>query len=125
MAAPVAASHPPYAGEPRRPTHPARSVADARIIDGVEFQRLLRLKRRVVGPMLAGGLGFFLVTLALAGFARPLMAEKIAGPLNLGYGLVLGVYAMCWGLAILYAFLAETCFDPQAARAIAEREARS
>ena len=68
---------------------------------------------------------FFLAVLIMAGFARPLMGAKITGSLNVGYALVLATYAMCWGLASLYAVIADTRLDPQAARAVAEREARS
>ena len=129
MSAPLDASQapgaPPRATESPGSARPSRPAAGGRTIDGPEFQGLLRLKRRTVGPMLAGGLGVFIVVLALAGTARPLMVEKVVGPLNLGYVLVLALYVLCWMLAVLYAFLAGTRFDPQADRAVAEREARS
>lgn len=108
MAAPFVAPRPPNALEPSDTTsllRPRFSTAGRRVVDGSEFRSLLSLKRRTIGPMLAGGMTFFLAVLALAGFARPLMSEKVVGPLNLGYALILATYAMCWGLAILYTFV--------------------
>lgn len=128
MATPFVEPRPPNAVEPsdsKSLTLPKFYPAGPRVIDGFEFQALLSLKRRTIWPMLGSGMTFFLAILMLAGFARPLMSEKLVGALNLGYALVLAVYVMCWGLAILYAFVADTRFDPQAARAVAEREVRS
>jgi uncharacterized membrane protein (DUF485 family) len=87
------------------------------------FRNLLASKRRFIAPLLAFYLTYFLGVMLLAGFARPLMSSKVFGPLSLGYVLIIGIYLMCWGLAVLYAYFAERIFDPQAARAVAEFEA--
>lgn len=86
------------------------------------FQRLMQAKRRAIGSMLAGSLGLFFVMMLLAGYARPFMAMKILGPLNVGYAMILLTYVMCWGLAILYAFIAHRVFDPLAAKSARDAE---
>lgn len=82
------------------------------------FRRLIDTKRRVISLLLGGSLGFFFLVLLLAGYARPLMAAKFAGPLNLGYVLVIGIYLVSWGAALLYTFAAHRRFDPLAREAL-------
>jgi len=107
----------PASALPLAPTRPALPF-------GREFRSLLDLKRRTIGPMLGVTLAAFVVVLVLAGYARPLMTAKVAGSLPLGYALIAGIYGLCWGVAVLYAYLADARYDPQAERAVAEQGAR-
>lgn len=104
----VAPPSPPLA--PRMPDWHARVQRPA-------FRRLIEAKRRAIGWLLGLSLGFFFVTLLLAGYARPLMAAKAVGTLNIGYVLVIAVYLVTWGSALLYTLAAHRIFDPLAAAA--------
>ncbi len=84
------------------------------------FQDLLRLKVRVLTPLMVVSLGVFLAVMLLAGFARDLMIVKV-GPLGVGYLLIIGLYGMCWVLGVLYMRIAAREFDPRAERARLER----
>lgn len=84
-----------------------------------QFQKLLAAKRRTVTLLLIVPVAFFLAVTVLAGFDRPLMTQKIVGPLGFGYLLIIATYVLCWVSAIIYVNLAGRVFDPQA-RAIAE-----
>lgn len=64
--------------------------------------------------MLVLSIAFFLLVTLLAGFARPLMTQKVFGPLGLGYVLIIVTYLVCWVSAIIYVNLADRFFDPQA-----------
>ena len=98
----------------------ARANPGARLVALPAFRRLLALKRRAVGPMIAFYVVAYFGVMLLMGFARPAMGAKLVGPLTVGYALVLGLYAMCWLIAGLYTFAATRWFDPAA---VAAREA--
>jgi uncharacterized membrane protein (DUF485 family) len=87
------------------------------------FRELLRLKWRVIAPMMTIYLLFFSGLMLLAGYARPLMAAAALGPLNVGYVLIIIAYPMCWAVAFIYVFAADAWFDPKA-RAAARNVAR-
>lgn len=55
----------------------------------------------------------------LAGFARPLMAAKALGPLNVGFVLIAANYVLSWVLALIYVHVANERFDPLVARVAA------
>lgn len=77
------------------------------------FQELLRLKWRVIAPMLALYSVFFSGLMLLAGYARPLMAAAVWDGLDVGYTLIIATFLMCWGLALLYVLAADRAFDPK------------
>jgi uncharacterized membrane protein (DUF485 family) len=87
------------------------------------FRELLRLKWRVIAPMMIVYLLFFSGLMLLAGYERPLMAAAALGPLSVGYVLIIIAYPMCWAAAFIYVFAADAWFDPKA-RAIARGVAR-
>ncbi len=107
----------------------APSPADARYWDAAlasaTFSTLLQTKTRLIRPLLLASFGFIVATCLLAGYAKGLLALKVAGAFNLGYLLVLGVYLLCWGVAVIYVRTANAAFDAQAAAAIAALPARS
>jgi uncharacterized membrane protein (DUF485 family) len=45
------------------------------------------------------------------------MAQRVIGPINVGYFLILSVYVMVWILAIAYVRVANRSFDPKVVRA--------
>ncbi len=89
------------------------------------FEDLLTAKRRTIAPMLIFSLGFFFGIMLLAGFARAFMAEKLIGSLNVGYGLVVGIYLVCWTVAIFYYLVATFYLDPLANRLLADQALRA
>ena len=86
-------------------------------VSTAEFRDLLLTKKKVISYLLGISLGFFFIVLLLAGYNRPLMAEKVSGSLNIGYVLVIAIYLASWGAALLYTFAAHRVFDPLAAKA--------
>lgn len=86
-------------------------------VNTAEFKDLLLTKKKVISYLLGVSLAFFFIVLLLAGYNRPLMAEKVSGSLNIGYVLVIAIYLASWGAALLYTFTAHRVFDPLAAKA--------
>lgn len=75
------------------------------------FKDLIRAKRRIVGPLLIATLGFFVGVTLLAGYAKGFMTTRLTGSLNVGFGLILVVYLVCWAGALLYVHAADGKFD--------------
>lgn len=61
---------------------------------------------------------------ALAGFAKGLVGMKVIGSVNLGFVLIALNYLLSWLLAILYGRIAQSKFDPLAARAVLDASER-
>ncbi len=89
------------------------------------FKALIAAKASVIIPLLGLSMAFFLGVMLLAGFAREFMTQKVFGPLNVGYVLILATYVMCWVMAIIYAYVADNVFDPKAERARTDHEQRA
>lgn len=85
-----------------------------------EFHDLITQKRRILPWILVPPLAFFFIVTLLAGFARPLLSEKLFGGMALGYLLVIATYLACWISALIYVRVAEVIFDPLAKK-IAEK----
>lgn len=79
-----------------------------------EFKNLIKKKRRTIPWILIPPLALFFVVTLLAGFARPLLSEKLFGGVALGYLLVLAIYLACWIAALVYVRVADSVFDPLA-----------
>lgn len=91
------------------------------------FRALMSAKTRFLVPVVAIYLGFYLGVALLAGFAREFMAQSVIGALNVGYLLILAIYAMAWIIALIYVRVANRSFDPKAEQALTalhERERR-
>lgn len=84
--------------------------------DDADFQALLRKKLRTIAPMFVVYIVAYLGLSTLAGFARPLLGEKVAGAANLGFAIILGNYLLAWALAIAYALITAKEHDPLVAR---------
>jgi uncharacterized membrane protein (DUF485 family) len=94
------------------------SEAPVAAVQSMSFRALVNSKIRVVAPLLGLSLLFILGTALLAGYDRSLMAQKVVGALNVGYLLVLLMYALSWAVACIYVHAANNRFDAQAAQAV-------
>ena len=83
------------------------------------IQSLIAAKLRFLVPMTIIFLVGYIGLTVIAGFAKGLMALKIAGPINLGFTLIALNYVLSWGLALIYERVANKIFDPLASRATA------
>ena len=90
------------------------------VVASPAFVQLLAVKRRTIGPMLLFSVGFFLVLTLFCGYARSLANEDVAGPLGLGYVLIISLYGICWLMAIAYVHIADNIFDAKAGEVSAE-----
>jgi uncharacterized membrane protein (DUF485 family) len=82
---------------------------------------LVATKLRCVAPMIAVYLTVYLGLSILCGFAKPLLAMKVLGPVNLGFALIALNYLVAWVLAVIYARVANRVHDPLVQRIVARR----
>ncbi|HEX3257487.1 MAG TPA: DUF485 domain-containing protein [Pseudonocardia sp.] len=80
-----------------------------------EFQALRRRLRRFVFPMSALFLGWYLAYVLLASYAKPFMAVKLAGDINVGLLLGLLQFVSTFVITTLYVRFARRAVDPAAA----------
>jgi uncharacterized membrane protein (DUF485 family) len=78
------------------------------------FRKLMSIKRRAIAPLLGISLMYSFGVALLSGFAHDVMSTKVSGSFTLGYLLVLGIYGVCWLVAIAYVVVANRLFDSQA-----------
>jgi uncharacterized membrane protein (DUF485 family) len=93
------------------------SAAPVSAVHLMSFRALVSAKIRVVAPLLGLSLLFIFGTALLAGYDRPLMAQKVVGAFNVGYLLVLLMYGLSWAAACIYVYAANNRFDAHAALA--------
>jgi len=93
------------------------SEAPVAAVQSMSFRALVSVKIRVVAPLLGFSLLFILGTALLAGYDRPLMAQKVVGAFNVGYLLVLLMYGLSCAVACIYVYAANNRFDALAALA--------
>lgn len=89
-------------------------------------QKLVAEKLKFLVPMTVIFMVGYIGLTALAAFAKPVMAIKVIGSVNLGFVLIAANYVLAWILAIVYTRVANATFDPlarQAAAALQQREA--
>ena len=79
---------------------------------------LIGEKLKYLVPMTVLFMTCYVGVTALAGFARGLVGMKVVGSVNLGFVLIALNYLLSWLLAILYGHIAQSRFDPLAARAV-------
>jgi uncharacterized membrane protein (DUF485 family) len=82
---------------------------------------LVATKLRCVAAMIAVYLTAYLGLSILSGFAKPLLATKVLGPVNLGFALIALNYLVAWVLAVIYAWIANRVHDPLVQRIVARR----
>ena len=81
-----------------------------------EFQVLRRRLRRFVFPMSALFLGWYLAYVLLASYAKPFMAIKLAGDINVGLVLGLLQFVTTFVITGLYIRYAGRVLDPASTR---------
>lgn len=99
---------PPEAGGSVQSRHWTEIAASSR------FQELLAVKRRTITLFLCASMGFYFLLMLLCGLARPAMVHKLIGSLGIGYVLIIGMYLICWLIAVAYVRIAGSVFDVQA-----------
>jgi uncharacterized membrane protein (DUF485 family) len=80
-----------------------------------EFRALRRRLRRFVFPMSALFLSWYLAYVLLASYARPFMAIKLLGNINVGLALGLLQFVSTFVITTLYVRFARREIDPAAA----------
>ncbi len=110
-------------------TATARAAADphvdwAETTNDPSFRDLLSSKYRFIVPAFILSVGYYLAITVLAGLAPGFMAQRVIGPLSLGYLLVFATYIVAWVVAVAYVRAADRNFDPKAANAVATFQAR-
>lgn len=75
---------------------------------------LIAKKLRYLVPMAIIFIVGYIGLTVLAGFAKGVLALKVVGGFNLGFLLIACNYVLSWMLAIVYARIANTVFDPRA-----------
>jgi uncharacterized membrane protein (DUF485 family) len=81
-----------------------------------DLAALVDRKFRVIGAMTLIYMTSYIGLTVLAGFSRQLMSERALGPVNVGFLLIAANYALSWILALTYVRVANSTFDPVAAR---------
>ncbi len=81
---------------------------------------LVGAKLRFLVPMTVIYLFGYIGLTVLAGFAKQVLALKVAGSFNLGFLLIACNYILSWSLALIYVRIANYIFDPAVQRIVAE-----
>ena len=89
------------------------------------FKTLVRSKLRFIIVMSVVFVTFYIGLSILSGFARPLLATKVVGSLNLGFVLIAANYVMSWIIAIIYARVSGRDHDPLVDQVIAHAVGRN
>lgn len=89
-----------------------------------EFQELVAAKRRFIVPATVFFLAWYLLFVALCGYAPDFMGESVYEGLTVGYVWALSQFVMVGVLGYAYLHRARTVFDPLADR-VAEQAERT
>lgn len=103
-----------------RDATPDRTQQSAKLIQSTSFQQLMRMKLRLIAPLLGVSVIFITALALLSGYGRPLMSMKVSGAFNVGYLMVLGTYLLCWVVSVIYVNVANRTFETYAARVSSE-----
>jgi uncharacterized membrane protein (DUF485 family) len=116
----------PLTHAPPKPPHERTADEEA---DGIDweglaasdrFRNLLKAKRRFVVPATIFFVVYYFALPVLIGYARPLMAKPVIGPLNWAYLFALSQFFVAWIIAALYVRAAAR-FDKMAAGVISDQ----
>ncbi len=86
------------------------------IYNSPEFAELRSRFRRLVFPLVAAFMGWYLLYVVIATYARDFMAQELVGRINVGLIFGLLQFASTFGIAYYYAKRAETEIDPLSAQ---------
>ena len=104
-------------------TREPRATARADVEPDPLLADLSARHRRLVWPLVAFFLAWYLLLMLLAGYAPRLLSRAVAGHVNLAYLLALSQFPMTFLVARRYSRAARRRLDPLAARLRAERVA--
>jgi uncharacterized membrane protein (DUF485 family) len=110
-----------------KPPHERTADEEADVIDwhrlaaSERFQNLLKAKRRFIVPATIFFVVYYFALPVLIGYARPLMAKPVIGPVNWAYLFALSQFFVAWIIAALYVRAAAR-FDKMAAGVISEED---
>jgi uncharacterized membrane protein (DUF485 family) len=116
----------PLTHAPPKPPHERTADEEADGIDwdrlaaSERFRNLLKAKRRFVIPATIFFVVYYFALPVLIGYARPLMAKPVIGPLNWAYLFALSQFFVAWIIAALYVRAAAR-FDKMAAGVISDQ----
>ena len=99
--------------------HNTKTDLTASAPGSADVAALVATKLRCIAPMIAVYLTVYLGLSILCGFAKPLLATKVLGPVNLGFALIALNYLVAWVLAVIYARVANRVHDPLVQRIMA------
>jgi uncharacterized membrane protein (DUF485 family) len=88
------------------------------------IRHLISEKLKFLVPMTIIFMVGYIGLTVLAGFSKGLLGTKIIGSLNLGFVLIGLNYVLSWVLAMIYARVANTTFDPLAAEIVDSKNRR-
>ena len=93
--------------------------ADAESIEAAHasIRALIVEKLKYLVPMTIIFMVGYIGLTVLAAFAKSIMGIKVTGAFNVGYLLIAINYLLSWVLAIVYVRVANSVFDPLAAKA--------
>jgi uncharacterized membrane protein (DUF485 family) len=116
----------PLTHAPPKPPHERTADEEA---DGIDweglaasdrFRNLLKAKRRFIIPATIFFVVYYFALPVLIGYARPLMAKPVIGPVNWAYLFALSQFFVAWIIAALYVRAAAR-FDKMAAGVISKQ----
>ncbi|BEU25578.1 DUF485 domain-containing protein [Paraburkholderia caribensis] len=81
------------------------------VLHSAAFNQLKTKKLRIIGPILGLSLAFIFGVALMAGYAPALMSVKVDGAFNVGYVLVVAIYAVCWITSVVYVRIANRSFE--------------
>jgi uncharacterized membrane protein (DUF485 family) len=116
----------PLTHAPPKPPHERTADEEADGIDwdrlaaSERFRNLLKAKRRFIVPATIFFVVYYFALPVLIGYARPLMAKPVIGPLNWAYLFALSQFFVAWIIAALYVRAAAR-FDKMAAGVISDQ----
>jgi uncharacterized membrane protein (DUF485 family) len=116
----------PLTHAPPKPPHERTADEEADGIDwdrlaaSERFRNLLKAKRRFIIPATIFFVVYYFALPVLIGYARPLMAKPVIGPLNWAYLFALSQFFVAWIIAALYVRAAAR-FDKMAAGVISDQ----
>jgi uncharacterized membrane protein (DUF485 family) len=116
----------PLTHAPPKPPHERTADEEADGIDwdrlaaSERFRNLLKAKRRFIVPATIFFVVYYFALPVLIGYARPLMAKPVIGPLNWAYLFALSQFFVAWIIAALYVRAAAR-FDKMAKGVISDQ----
>lgn len=97
--------------ESMRDVHAMPQMATQSPCDTDSFRHLVSEKKNYIGRLLFFSLGFILLVMVMAGFAKPIMTTNLIGSFNIGYALIVAIYIICWVAASIYVRASNGKFD--------------